>query len=48
MTASKYQYTATASFHDRVARALEAAGKSKDAEAARKAAEVCRENAAKA
>lgn len=45
MKATKQQYAATAKFHERAAKALAAVGKTKDAEAAKKAAELCKANA---
>jgi hypothetical protein len=39
------RFEATAKFHDRMAAAFEATGQKKNAEAARKAASLCRANA---
>ena len=45
MKPTKRQFEATAKFHERMATAFKSVGKHKDAEAAKKAAELCRRNA---
>lgn len=45
--ATKQQYEATAKFHDRVAEVFAQLGQHKNSEDAKRAAELCRENAKK-
>lgn len=48
MKPTKQQFEATSKFHERAAQALASLGKTKGAESAKKAAELCRKNAKKA